>query len=163
MTELEQAADTAWAALLLPDNLLTRAFGGGPMPVAVAIDMVQNVTGDRDDAVTALHGAAWGWLLMLAPTGPLDDLATALMGHLLGEQYSLAENMREQLHHRTTGTRLSRILHPRDTSAAEAARADQWGAWCVHAKRAIEVCQAVSAAAYPIETTTGETTTGENL
>ena len=60
MTELEHRAAEAWAAMVRPRTIL--AAGEWPMPAGVALDVVQDATSERDDAVTALIGAAADWL-----------------------------------------------------------------------------------------------------
>jgi len=58
--EAADLARRAWDAMLRTPNLFAREFEGAkPMPVAVALDMVQDETGDREAAKVALKEEGW--------------------------------------------------------------------------------------------------------
>lgn len=154
MTELEQIADAAWAAAIRDESILTRAFGGEPMPAPIAVDMVQDVCGERDDAVVAIREAATRWLNALAPIVPwrlltdaesvnaAEDAAT-LRALLAAGDLGSAEACRQFLVDRTDATRLAHAHYPRSASVAQAEFAARLGSWCFAAKRAIRICSAI--------------------
>lgn len=144
--ELTHAAASAWAALIGPAEL----------PIEVAIDMAQEVTGDRDDAVSALADAAADWLGGLMPPkgrGPGPEAnrrkAGAVCGFVRCESYFLAERTRRELHRLTVETRVTRLLRPRVVRQAAADDAAAWGLWCEYARRAIEFAARVSGESVP--------------
>jgi hypothetical protein len=122
-----------------------------PMPPHIALDCVQNdlVGGERSRAVYALHQGAADWLDRLRPEQPVEgeapstslNIAISVRGHMLGASYDLSESCIAELEELNYETGRSReIRNGREFSAA-------WLNWCGDARRAIELCRAVSAAA----------------
>ena len=151
--EVEQAASRAWLAMVEERNLFDRAIlGATPMPAAIALDMVQDAAGDRDDAACAILMAAAIWLDDARPEQPVGRISTSLSasisvrGHILGENYGLAENCLRELMDlnreiRNAYHQLDLNYGPEDDELAAA-----WHRWGHKAKRAIGVCRQVTAA-----------------
>lgn len=151
--EVEQAASRAWLAMVTEVPFFARTIERRtPMPAAVALDMVQDVTGDRDDAVCALLMAAAIWLDDARPEQPVGRISTSLntaisvRGHLLGEGYGLAENCLRELMDLNREIRNDYHHLGLNYGPADDARAAAWHQWGHKAKRAIEVCRQVTAA-----------------
>jgi hypothetical protein len=160
---IEQKACEAWAALIHEEH---------PVPPGVAIDLVQDEAGDRDDAVQAVHWAAALWLDarrahvlnpdLHARAYPYDfpsasqQAAIACRAHLLSEDYSLAEACRKEVE--VSNRQQQADLYAEDLEddglpspdLADALNyAGLWLSWCNSASFAIQTCRAVSGAAYP--------------
>ena len=148
--EVEHEARRAWDAMTQEAN---------PLPADLAIDLVQDETGDRDEAVAAIHAAAARWLDGLRPEQPVSpgglaansvtfNAAVACRGHLLGESYTFAENCRQEViaWNRMVLAEHASDLHP---VACGCDMARSWLAWAEHADRTIRLCREVSQAAYP--------------
>lgn len=127
------------------------------MPIAVALDYCQNVTGERDDAVTALLGAAANWLdtqtvpggATLIDSGCIDD-RDSIAGYIRSEGLGMAAIFLSHIR-----SRCDSAAHPIATGAERFAAA-QWQAWANKAAFAIALCRTVIDAAYPVETSTGD-------
>lgn len=135
--ELSQAAERAWVAMLHDVR---------PMPAGVALDMAQDVCGDRDDAVTALLNAAADELESLLPAGgPFHPEAGFIVSHVRAEDFKFAETLLKNVRGRA-GNMHRVSAHLADSTAGAA-----WLRWCAYAERDIALCRAVCAAAYPLE------------
>lgn len=159
MTELETKAIEAWTAMrrapaTVPGFSAQLDPTEAPMPAGIALDMVQDVCGDRDDAVQALLDAAAEELIVFVPQqdpfGSADD-AQAVASDLRGEHFAHAASALVAIEQRVVGVKLDRILNRPSVSDAEYEAALSWGRWCDRAKLAIELGRAISAAAYPTE------------
>lgn len=147
MTATQEKAAEAWAMMVRPANPLARVM---PMPPAVALDYVQDVCGDRDEAVTALCGAAAGWLLLRVPIKPekgdvwadeYDPLCRDDARHVsecLGAESSLAAVFVEHINERVWAR-----------TAADALLRDAWRLWVRDARAAIDFARQLVAAAWP--------------
>lgn len=159
MTELQHKAADAWRHVSRAETVFTRVFDESPLPVGPAIDMVQDVTGDRDDAVTALVGAAAAWLRDRTPPAPPVSLPPAdefdhsnRQNASLVCDYLAAESGMAEVFLRHVGEMCqSPLMLVRDDLML---LADAWTNWVRDARRAIDLCREISAAAYPTE---GET------
>jgi hypothetical protein len=153
--EAEHAARVAWAAMTHWDE---RDPDAERMAPAVAIDYVQNETGDRDDAVSALHRAAADWLDALRPTEPADlhpspanNDAAACAANLRSEDYLHADNNRQAVEGYMREVQHEYDMDPEDARADVdgVQLANNWISWCGRARQAIDLCRAVAAAAHP--------------
>lgn len=159
MTELEAKAAEAWAHVVRPETVLTRALGGGPMPVAIALDMVQDVTGDRDEALTAVLTAASDWLRGRIPSEPCPFAspqmadANAACGEIPGEFFGhaelwvadVAENARRVIERFV----VLAVRHVTEADRLDYFRAVEWKRWAADATRTIALCRQLCAAAHP--------------
>lgn len=147
MTELEAKAAEAWACIVRPITVSTRGFGNGPMPAAVALDMVQDVTGDRDDAVGAIVRAGADWLdTQTVPwlgSRAYSDDAELVRNYLRSEGLKMASLFAAHIKERA-----DQAADPR-ASSEEKWAAHEWGRWADKATFAIDTCRAVVDAAYP--------------
>lgn len=138
-----------------------------PLPAGMAIDMVQDVCGERDDAVIALLESAWQWLVDLCPERPDSvptstegRLAIAVRGHILCEGYGIANNCRLELlgmHARIVAgggpavagwvelEEATNHLAPRNMNDDISLAWYHWARW--HVPSAIVRCRAISEAA----------------
>lgn len=149
---VEALAARAWASLLQTDD---------PMPPCIAVDMVQDETGDRAAASAAIHTAAGVWLdgrrPEEAPSTAGEFKSASLMAaiachaHLLGGHYELAESSRATVVERWADA--EQDYDPDEPDAFPGIdgyqHAINWLAWCNDAAYAIDLCRAVSAAAQP--------------
>ncbi|HEY1191087.1 MAG TPA: hypothetical protein VGE74_25865 [Gemmata sp.] len=156
--ELQQAAARAWAAMDDRRSNLQRMVdqmagdNRGPMPVGFALDMVQNVTGDRNDAVTALINVGCDWLdtqTQPGETGEVGDAcmcdARILVTYLRGEYLEYAEVYRSHMLESC-----ERAAHPLATQNDRRA-AMGWMRWVEKAQSVMSKCRLIIAAAYPKE------------
>jgi hypothetical protein len=153
VTELEHKAAEAWRAVSQGSGFFDRAFGVKAMPAAVAIDMVQDVCGDRDDAVAAILDAAGAWLAAQVPAADMSNAkldAVAVIGDLRAEAFDLADSLRVAIGVRAMEVRLRRAPEPPATQDERDA-AMSWSVWCARADLAVRLGRKVAAAAYPIE------------
>lgn len=151
-TELELRAAEAWKLLSRKPNILDSITGREAMSPGVAIDYVQDVTGDRDEAVMAIINAAADWLdSQTVPGGDGEIHAGCLPDSELIRNYLRGECMGLALvfivHIRDRCYRASTTFGPRGDWFA----AQDWNAWADKALIAIDHCRAVAAAAYPVE------------
>jgi hypothetical protein len=121
------------------------------MEPAIALDYVQNVTGDRDDAVTALIHAGCDWLAAQEPqkvAGDLDAVchsdADLVLGHLRGEGIGMAVTFASHIEERC-----GFASHP--ASGRERWIASDWLAWVRKASDVIDWCRKIVTAAHPQE------------
>lgn len=150
MNEIESKAAEAWTALVSH-----RDDEQKPIEPGVAIDMVQDVTGDRDDAVTALVSAAADWLNTLrigavlrgisadgseAHVGNVQD-AELVADYLRGETLGLATVHLSHIHERSRDAR--------SQFRSEARACEWWMGWERSAELAIRIVRELSEAAYP--------------
>jgi hypothetical protein len=153
MTELEQRAAEAWALMAREPNVLTDWITGATaMPANVALDFVQEATGDRDDAVTALLQAAATWLEAKMPAD--DSLnyrpdAFCVVGDIRGEDFSHADSMIGTIDWRARGAEMDRLMGMNAVSREQMSNAFDWRHWCVFAWKVIILGRAIVAAAYP--------------
>lgn len=143
MTELEQMAERAWAALL---------NDVGPIPPGVALDMVQDVCGDRAAANAALHSAAVDHLAESAPEGGTHSTSLAV---------SVGERIVLRLYDAASGHITTLLAHNREIRShvfaakahhlvefytdADDALAAEWLRWGNFAHRVLIICRALSA------------------
>lgn len=151
--ELEVAAATAWASLSRVPNVLDRFIGAEPMPIGAALDYVQNVTGDRDDAVTALMNAAANRLQSLRADimdcNAILREAMAVESTIRSEDLSLARSCRDTVYFRAVGTAQDIQAGLWPTAAKGSVNAcDLWRLWAVEAERFILLCEKIVKAAY---------------
>jgi hypothetical protein len=156
--ELEQAARTAWAAMSDARSQIQRMVDQmagvrvEPMTAPIALDYVQNVTGDRDDAVSALIRAGTDWLDAQRQPSEGGEVGDGCMcdarlviyfvrGELLGTAEVFLGHIEE---------RCSRAVHPQATPQDRHA-ATGWHRWADKARSVIERCRLIVAAAYPDE------------
>lgn len=69
-SETLAVARSAWKAMSRKPLVLDTITGQSAMPAAVAVDMVQDVTDDRGDAITAIVGVAADELETSLPADP---------------------------------------------------------------------------------------------
>lgn len=159
MTELERAARTAWDAMTEPQTGLTKMIqtiageNRGPMPVAIALDMVQNVTGERDDAVTALIEAGANWLNEQsrgANGGELDDGchqdAELVTSYIRSESLGLACVYLSHLR-----DRCYLANYTANPNRAHKLARERWRRWATKAQFVIDWCRKIEAEAYPVQ------------
>lgn len=152
MAELEHKADEAWRAMCAGTGFFDRANAVRPMPAGVAIDMVQDVCGERDDAVCAILGAAARWLESEFPADDFQNAeldAVAVIGDIRGEAFGLAESLREAIMQRAGDVRLARVLGRSRVPDATFETAIAWSKWCERAALAIKLCRELAPAAHP--------------
>lgn len=156
-SELQQAARTAWAAMIDTRGKLQRMVdqmageNRGPMPPGLALDMVQEHTGgDRDDAVTALLNAGADWLeeqSQPSETGEIGDGcmcdARLVLSYLREELPASAAVYLAHISERCDGA-----VHPQAT-AEDRHAATGWRRWVAKALHVIGQCQLIALAAYP--------------
>ena len=152
--ELREAARLkaveAWALAIRPRTILSTLGGAEPMPPAVAIDYVQDVCGDRDDAVAALMVAAAAWLRDRMPALPaawceVDSSCRESAGLVC--DYLASDSLMYAVH-------LWRVRYTIDSPGVLLDRgmmraADAWQRWYRDADRARQLCRELSAAAWP--------------
>ena len=152
MTELEHKAAEAWSAVIQGHSFFDRFLRKQPMPPGVALDMVQDVCGDRDDALFALldAGANWLWSLTPAPdmTGAKADV-TAIVGSIRAEGFGLAESLVQAIRERANGVLYAWQLHRQIVPQAEREVAMRWVTWCDRAALAVRLGREMVAAAHP--------------
>ena len=158
MTELEHKAREAWHAVAKPETVLSRAFGGGPMPPAIALDMVQDVCGDRDDAVTAVLLAAASALRERIPDddhAQNRDHAAHIVGQIPGEYFGHAELWVEDVlnNARRAEEAFMMLTSITDQDFCDYSRAVEWRRWATEANRVIGLCRQLCAAAHPAKET----------
>lgn len=168
-TELEHAAETAWALFArVPVPIFDAIAGRESLPAGLALDMVQEHTGgDRDDAVTALLHAAARWLRAKMPdttvvgghlgVAQVNDAAYAC-DEIPGESFGHAETWVDHVAWRARQVEESfamkdELHHEGDVTFAEFRIAGQWRRWAQEAHRVIGLCRQVCEAAYPAEPT----------
>lgn len=156
MTELEQYAAEAWAQVVRPRSIFDTIAGTGPMPPAIALDYCQNVTGDRDDAATAILDAAARWLEDRMPTTHGDEIsvlddAMGLLGDLRSEHFSHVDAARLTIYHRADERRMGRLFYPGTVTPAEFDAANDWCRWAADVELALRLCREVVLEAYPVE------------
>ncbi len=153
-TELAMYAAEAWKLMARVPNILDSLTGCEAMSPGIALDYVQNVTGDRDDAVTAIVHAGADWLdAQTVPGGtgeinagcfPDSDLVRAcLRCESLGMAATFVSHIRERCH-AVRG-------FPCNDNRREWLPAEMWNQWANKAVAVIDHCRAVVAAAYPVE------------
>jgi hypothetical protein len=151
MTATTEKAAEAWENMVRPESVLTREFGGGPMPPAIGLDMVQETGCDRDDAVSAILQAAEAWLTARLPDA--SDVNWAEGGwvclHIGAESFHLAEVFIGHVADRCLEAREYFILTSYAHGHDEYSAALPWQKWVVIATRALTICRAVCAAAHP--------------
>jgi hypothetical protein len=162
LTELERRASEAWKLMTRQPNILDTIVGCEAMPAGVALDYVQEPTGDRDDAVTALVNAGADWLD--GQTVPSDgtevsstciDASDMVRSYIRSECFGLAE---VHLSHIRGVCYLARSNF--GITVNERWAVTDWGRWANKALHVIDHCRAVVAAAYPEEVPLGEKTGG---
>lgn len=155
-SELQRAARTAWAAMDEDRSKLQRMVdqmagdNRGPMAPGVALDFVQEATGERDDAVTALVHAGADWLdTQTRPSewGELGDAchadALVVALYIRAESFALAYAFLSHIEERC-----GFAAHPMATSQ-EKRTAAAWVRWADKARHVIDRCKAIVEAAYP--------------
>lgn len=152
MTELEQKASQAWSSMTRKPFILDAITGVQAMPVGVAIDFVQDVTGDRDDAVTALVNAGASWLDAQTRPSEVGEIADGCMAdaesitsYLRGEALGMASIFLGHIR-----LRCESALHP-NASREDRLAAHSWHLWTRKAQETIDWVRAVIDAAYPVE------------
>jgi hypothetical protein len=156
MTEVEHKAREAWAAMLVRDSVFSRAgLRPGPMPADLAIDMVQDVTGDRDDAAGAIIGAGADWLAnQTQPGGGTETdvgcsaAANNAIGSLRAESLGTAALFLG--HVRTLCDRVLKESSLFPAPRPEVYAALRWERWLAKAERALALCNAVADVAWPL-------------
>lgn len=139
-SEAVAAAARAWAALTDPDN---------PMPTGVALDMVQDVTGDVREAARELCGAAADWLVA-SPPPPAPHGASKLFAAARLKAVCVAPKLRRHpwlAREEWAGVR--RSAHA-GVTVTGSGRSDEWRrrreawegllAWIDRARRAATLC-----------------------
>jgi hypothetical protein len=152
MTATTERAAEVWAMLVRPESVLTREFGGGPIPPAVGLDFVQDVCGDRDDAVSAILEAASEWLAVRLP-GNGEDVSWAEGGwvclHIGAESFGLAEVFIGHVRERCETAEQYYVMRTFQDGREVLEGARPWKIWAATATRTLAICRAVCAAAYP--------------
>lgn len=149
-SEIERKAREAWALMTRPVTPLAALTGEHPLPPGLALDYVQDVTGDRDDAVTALVRAGADWLEEQTQPGETGEVGDACMAgarvathYLREEKFGTARVFLEHVR-----AQCERALHPM-ASRQDMRAAHGWFLWLKKATFALEWCDAVVTAAYP--------------
>lgn len=147
MSEVEQIARETWAAM---------AAGADPMPPDIALDRVQDVCDDRDDAVMALCRAAASWLAG-------ERVVFVLRGVSRSGSEVHAGNMGDAdlvistVHHETLGLADTFLTHIRERclraaaidSQVENRAASHWMIWAGKAERTLRLIGELGRAAHP--------------
>lgn len=150
--ELAAKAAEAWAMMTRPVTIFTQIAGEQPMPAAVALDFVQNVTGERDEAVTALVNAGADWLDAQTRPSETGEIANGCMQdavrvtkYLRGQYFGYANAFLSHIQ-----DRCNQAADPR-AAQGEKWAANSWLGWARKASAVIEACRRVVEAAYPTE------------
>lgn len=150
MTDAQRKAAEVWPLVIYRPGILGTLAGRDPMPPGVAIDCVQDLCPDRDEAVAVLVGAAAAWLrdaMPAAPTGDneLDRTCREQAGFVC--DYLASESAMCRTHLRLLRDQVDSLHVP--TRADWMLSAGCWLLWFHKADRAIELCGRVSDAAWP--------------
>ena len=93
--EVLAVARSTWAAVIRKPSILDQITGASAMPPAIAVDRVQDVAGDRNNAIDALFWAAAEVIEKALPypeaPAPCWASAHAVPGYLRTGATSLAE------------------------------------------------------------------------
>lgn len=157
MSELEQKASEAWVLLSRVPSVMDQLCGREPMPIGAALDFVQNVDGDRDNAVFALLDAASKYLQEKMPKHEEDnfhfeDEAFRLLGDLRGEFFGHAHSAAGTISFRAQDMAASTLAGMfRNTPLPPSVTVlDNWRQWAQEAIRIITLCSQIAAEAYPV-------------
>ena len=156
MNELKAKADEAWAAMVVPEDVFTRSgLKPGPMAPDIALDMVQDVTGDRDEAVTALLQAASDWLNTLRMGAALRGISADSSEVHTGNAQD-AERVTAYIRGESLGLAMTHLVHIHERSrrglpfpGAEARACLWWKQWEEKASLALKLCRQMIEAAHP--------------
>lgn len=154
--ELEAAAATAWERLSLKSSILRTVAGIESMPVPVALDFVQNVTGDRDDAVTALLNAAAKYLEGIMPTDDVGNIrtdASLAMNDLRGECFKYATSIINGISFRAQDIGVSTLagVYGSGPGRPSVFVCEEWRQWAQEAERVLAFAREIVREAYPAE------------
>jgi hypothetical protein len=147
----ERAAEV-WAMLVRTPSIVNTVAGIEPIPPAIGLDFVQDVCGNRDDAVSAILEAASEWLAVRLP-GNGEDVSWAEGGwvclHIKAEHLSLAETFLSHVAERCETAERFYLIAMYDADYKGITEARAWNVWSAVATRTLAICRAVCAAAYP--------------
>lgn len=150
MSEIERKAREAWALMTRPVTPFTTIAGEHPLPPGLALDYVQEVTGERDDAVTALIRAGADWLDEQTQPGDAGEVGNTCIAdarvatmYLRGESFGMAAVYLSHIR-----DRCERAADPQ-VSGHDKWAAHKWNMWLKKAAHALDWCKTVVAAAYP--------------
>lgn len=134
MTEIELAASRAWLAMLHDLR---------PMPAGVALDFVQDVSGDRQDALLAILFAAVERLEGLRPERPICGSVSVARSRSVGDlllrcDFVEARSVTDFIE----GHNLA-VCQWTPSERPEHRMACDWLRWCAYARRDIETCRTV--------------------
>lgn len=149
-SELELKAAEAWHIIVLPRPIFSTITVQEPMPFGVALDYIQDITGDRDEAVAALLWAASNQLEKNIPEDlvNLRDEAIGLLSDIRGEYFSHADRAAETISYRAQDAARSAL----EFLTGDRSRLyvyDKWRVWAAQATVAIQFARDLVAAAYP--------------
>lgn len=152
--ELEAAAATAWERLSLKSSILRTVAGIEPMPVPVALDFVQNVTGERDDAVEALLLAAGKYLESIMPGADVGNILTeafAVVGDIKSEFFSHAESAINTVSFRAQDIGVSTLagVYGDGPGRPNVFVCEEWHQWAQEAERVLGFAREIVREAYP--------------
>lgn len=159
-TELESRAAEAWAMMSRKTTIFTTLAGDRePMPPAVALDYVQDVCGDRDDAMIELMRVASHQLSIVMPTWGSGEVhrgckadAELICSYLREESPGLATVHLVHIRDCCYMVTHPGYLAPDNASPRDRHEALDWNRWADKAMETIDRARAVVDAVYPTET-----------
>jgi hypothetical protein len=144
-------AAEAWAMVCYQPTILNSITGRKPMEPGIAIDYVQDVCGDRDDAVSALLNAAADWLETRLPDAADVNWMEGgwCCNEIRGECFSHAEMWLQHVCERVGAVKRGWLLSSGSVTHRSFDAAQMWYRWHKIATNALRLCREITAAAYP--------------
>ena len=133
-----EAGRRAWAAMRHTPGLLARVFEeAAPMPAAVAVDMVQDVTGDREPAILAICAAAADELDAAKPNSHLPSAIAEHWVHEVTNKLRVADVVIAD----DNAKHIIGVTAFPDRLVGSLTAWNEWRLWALEARRAIELCR----------------------
>lgn len=139
--EVLAVARSTWAAVVRKPSILDQITGASAMPPAIAVDRVQDVTDDRNQAIDALFWAAAEVIEQALPARsahPRWASAHAVAGYLRVGATSLAE---ANAHIEETGREIAQFPSREDNLF----HLNAYSIWAREARRQIAICHELAA------------------